>query len=45
MELFPYILSENILVFQHWKWPAQGTSTVPTVSAHFRSRVDMLQVS
>ena len=24
---------KNILTFQHWKWPAQGTSTVPIVSA------------
>jgi len=24
-------------IFQHWKWPVQGTSTVPTVSAHFGS--------
>jgi len=23
-------------VYQHWKWPARGTSTVSVVSAHFR---------
>ena len=28
---------KNIFIFLHWKWPAQGTSTVPIVSAHFRS--------
>ena len=28
---------KNILISYHWKWPAQGTGTVPTVSAHFRS--------
>ena len=27
----------NILKFQHWKWSAQGTGTVPTVSAHICS--------
>jgi len=27
----------NIFIFWHWKWPAHGTSTVPVVSAHFRS--------
>ena len=27
----------KILIFQHWKRPAQGTNTVPIVSAHFRS--------
>jgi len=32
-----YVYMENIFTFQHWKWPAQGTSTVPIVSAHFRS--------
>ena len=37
MKLLPYILFENILTFYHWKWPAQGTGTVPVVSAHFRS--------
>jgi len=25
------------IIFQYWKWPAQGTNTVPIVSAHFRS--------
>jgi len=29
------ILFKSILKFQHWKWPAQGTGTVPVVSAHF----------
>jgi len=28
---------KKILIFYHWKWPAQGTGTVPIVSAHFRS--------
>ena len=28
---------KNIFIFWHWKWPAQGTSTAPVVSAHFRS--------
>jgi len=29
---------KNMFIFGHWKWPAQGTSTVPIiVSAHFRS--------
>jgi len=26
-------------MFQHWKWPADGTGTVPIVSAHFSFRV------
>jgi len=30
-------LTHSVFIFQHWKWPAQGTSTVPTVSAHLRS--------
>jgi len=37
IKLLPYFLFENIFTFQRWKWPAQGTGTVPTVSAHFRS--------
>ena len=39
MELLPYILSGKIYLYfsMRWKWPAQGTSTVPIVSAHFRS--------
>jgi len=32
-----YFIWKNIFIFQHWKWPAQGTSTVPIVSAHFRA--------
>ena len=32
-----YFIWKYIFIFQHWKWPAQGTSTVPIVSAHFRS--------
>ena len=36
IKLLPCILFENILIFQHWKWPAQGTGTVPIVSPHFR---------
>jgi len=27
---------KSILIFQHWKWPAQATGTVPIVSAHYR---------
>jgi len=26
-----------MFIFQHWNWPAQGTGTVPIVSAHYRS--------
>ena len=26
-----------MFIFYHWKWPAQGTGTVPIVSAHFCS--------
>jgi len=26
-----------MFIFQNWKWPAQGTGTVPIVSAHYRS--------
>jgi len=37
IKLFPYIYFKNIWLFWHWKWPAQGTGTVPVVSAHFRS--------
>ena len=36
--MLPYILFEKyIFLFQHWKWPAQGTCTVPIVTAHYRS--------
>ena len=28
---------KNIFIFQDWKRPAEGTGTVPIVSAHFRS--------
>jgi len=36
-KLLTYILFEKyIFIFQHWKWPARGTGTVPIVSAHFR---------
>jgi len=36
IKLLPYILFEkNIFIFWHWK--RQATSTVPVVSAHFRS--------
>ena len=31
---FLYSTVINILIFHHWKWPAQGTGTVLTVSAH-----------
>ena len=38
MKLLSYILFEKYtLIFYHLKWPAQGTGTVPIVSAHFRS--------
>ena len=30
------IIEKYIVIFQHRKWPDQGTSTVPIVSAHFR---------
>jgi len=26
-----------MFIFQQWKWPTQGTGTVPVLSAHFRS--------
>jgi len=32
-----YFVEKNVLIFLHWKWPAEGTGTVPIVSAHFRS--------
>jgi len=35
-ELLSYIFLKNIFVFLRWKCPAQGTSTVTIVSAHFR---------
>ena len=28
---------KTVFIFSHWKWPAQGTGTVPIASAHFRS--------
>jgi len=37
IKLHANILYEKIFILQHWKWPAQGTSTVSVVSAHFRS--------
>jgi len=38
IKLQTYVLFEkNIFIFLHWKWPPQGTSTVPIVSTHFRS--------
>jgi len=38
IKLLLYILFEkNILIYLHWKRPAEGTGTVPIVSAHFRS--------
>ena len=37
IKLLTYILLENILIFYHWNWPAQGTGTMPVVSAHFHS--------
>jgi len=44
IKLIPYILFKNILISLHWKWPAHGTSTVPIVSAHFRSLYCWLSV-
>ena len=47
IKLLPYILFEkyiNILPFI-WKWSAQGTGTVPIVSAHFRFPVAVAGVS
>ena len=35
--LFDKIASVYLKKYLYWKWPAQGTSTVPIVSAHFRS--------
>ena len=35
-----YFCLENIVSYQHWKWPAEKTSTVPIVSAHFRSLLE-----
>ena len=31
-----YFIRKTTLIRYHWKWSAQGTSTVPIVSAHFR---------
>ena len=35
--VYVYFTWKNIFIFYHWKWPAQGNSTVPIVSAHCRS--------
>jgi len=32
-----YFIRKIYFLSEHWKLPAQGTSTVPVVSAHFRS--------
>jgi len=39
IKLLQYILFEkySYILALDWKWPAQRTSTVPIVSAHFRS--------
>jgi len=37
IELLPYILFEKYIDILALQWPAQGTGTVPIVSAHFRS--------
>jgi len=34
----------NILIFLHWKWPVQGTGTVPVVSAYFRSPLTWVRI-
>jgi len=34
---------KNILIFQHWKWPAQGISTLPTVLDAFVANTELLQ--
>ena len=32
-----FFYKKALFVLQHWKWPVEGTSTVPVVSAHCRS--------
>jgi len=44
IKLLPCILFD-FFIFKHWKWSAQGASTVPIVSAHFRSVWLMLVLS
>jgi len=42
MKLLPCISFEKfVYLFQHCKWPAQETGTVPVVSAHFRSLLEL----
>ena len=43
-ELLPYILFEKYINILSLEIPAQGTSTVPIVSAHFRSTMALLQI-
>ena len=47
IKLLPYILFEKYvhLYSSIKKWPAQGTSTVPVVSAHFRSLLQKYSTS
>ena len=35
--LLHILFEKNVFIFQRWKWPAQGTSTVTVVSAHCRT--------
>jgi len=35
------LFEKNIFIFYRWKWPAEETGTVPTVSAHFFSFPDV----
>jgi len=43
MKLLAFISFEKfVYLFQHCKWPAQETGTVPVVSAHFRSMIELM---
>jgi len=43
MKLLAFISFEKfVYLFQHCKWPAQETGTVPVVSAHFRSLLELM---
>ena len=45
MKLLPYILFENYIYILALEMATQGTSTVPIVSAHFRSLVLLTEQS
>jgi len=32
---------KDVFIFQQWQWPAQGTGTVPVVSAQFCSNENL----